>query len=41
LALSFQARIRLEKAFSGPEALARQIAEDVAKARQILATVKG
>ena len=41
LALSFQARIRPEKTFSGPEALARQIAEDVAKARQILAIVKG
>jgi len=36
LELSFQATIRPERRFPGPEALARQIAEDARQARQIL-----
>jgi riboflavin kinase/FMN adenylyltransferase len=34
--VSFAARLRDEKRFAGPEELARQIAADVARARQVL-----
>ncbi len=38
MTLAFVARIRPERAFPGPEALARQIREDVARVRELLAT---
>jgi riboflavin kinase / FMN adenylyltransferase len=37
MALEFVRRIREERAFSGPEALRRQIGEDVARVRELLA----
>jgi len=38
MTLHFVQRIRAERAFPGPEALVRQIGEDVAQVRQLLAT---
>ncbi len=40
LELAFHARIRPESRFPGPEALARQIADDVEQARQLLGATK-
>jgi riboflavin kinase/FMN adenylyltransferase len=40
LELSFHARIRSERRFPGAEALARQIADDVEHARQLLGPAK-
>ncbi len=39
MTLSFVQQIRPERAFSGPEALARQISADVARVRELLAAV--
>ena len=41
LELSFHARLRPERRFPGPEALARQIADDVAQARRLLEPATG